>query len=106
MSCTCNAHENQRQPGPLDQCLLCALKHWDAAFNAYNEFRYERRNRNWVRSNVKAIISHTYRQWPAIADIARDLWHVIAERRDGQASAADKLEALGDAIQNELEKEI
>ena len=105
MPCNCNAHEDRNQPGPLDQCLLCALKHWDAAYNAHHEFHYDRRNRDWVRSNIKAIISHTYRQWPAIADLCRDLWHILAENKDATNDISRRLLAIGDAIEDALDIE-
>lgn len=69
---------------PSDQCIACAQKHMDQAWQAYNEHGYELANRRYIRANLRAVVSHTMRDWPEIADEARKLALAIQAAADNQ----------------------
>ena len=56
---------------PMDQCIFCAQKHADEALAAMGEYTYELENRSFVHGSIRAVVNHTFREWPAIAIKAR-----------------------------------
>lgn len=69
---------------PSDQCIACAQKHMDQAWQAYNEHGYGLANRRYIRANLRAVVAHTMRDWPDIADEARKLALAIQAAADNQ----------------------
>lgn len=86
-----------RRPTPITQCLACAQKHLDDAWLAYNEHTYQLTNFRWIRANLRAVVSHTFRAWPDIADLARDLALDIQEFVVSQETF-ERFDALAKAI--------
>ena len=99
MSCAChktsrNAVDAKKQAKPAfasttqptDQCAACAQKHLDQAVSAYFEYSYEAVNRSFIRAQLRAVVNHTYRDWPFIADRARKLALTLQQYRDSRAT--------------------
>jgi len=57
---------------PTEQCIHCACKHMDEAYMLFLEYGYSRENARLCRGNLRAIVLHTYKQWPEIASLARE----------------------------------
>jgi Asp-tRNA(Asn)/Glu-tRNA(Gln) amidotransferase B subunit len=90
VACGCGKSSGRIRPTgrtrPTDQCLFCAQKHIAEAFAAWLEYTYSAENRLWIIGQLRAAVSHTYRDHAAIADMARDLAHVIQQVRDADIS--------------------
>ena len=83
---------------PLDQCLFCAQKHADEALCCMNEFMYEQENRSFVHGSIRAVVNHTFKDWPQIAMVAREsalLWQQakFKEAQDKLKEAAAQIDA-------------
>jgi len=122
MSCNCKKDQNPDQPAvtqavagdwvyqtqreekirPTDQCVSCAQKHFDEAFIAFSECGYEEANRRFVRGSLRAVVLHTFREWPEIGKLARECALLVQEARDKEA--AEKMELLGSIIDAEFYK--
>lgn len=87
---------------PLDQCLFCAQKHADEALAAMNEFMYEQENRSFVHGAIRAVVNHTFKEWPGLAAVARDAALLWQEARFAEAQA--KLREASKLIDLELLK--
>lgn len=79
MGCGCGKHGNHiemeaagRKVEPTEQCLACALKHYDEACVCLREQGYSRDNRHYVHGSLRAIVLHTGLKYPEIAVAARD----------------------------------
>lgn len=86
MACTCHGKAGNpvRLTMPLDQCALCAKKHFDDAYWCYHEFRYTDANRDHVHRQLRAVVNHTWRRWPETAKRVRDLAEIIIQVRDAE----------------------
>lgn len=87
---------------PTTQCIACAQKHLDEAWCAFRERGYARENRRYVRGSLRAIVLHTFREWPAIADLARECALLVQEARDAEAEAP--LERLCEMVDEAFEE--
>lgn len=85
---------------PLDQCLFCAQKHADEALCAMNEFMYEQENRSFVHGSIRSVVNHTFKDWPAIASVAREAALLWQEARFKEAQV--KLKEAAARIDAEL----
>lgn len=113
MSCTCHNHntmatsdakaKHPERPSPTSQCLFCAQKHADEAFVAMNEHSYELENRSFIHGSIRGIVLHTFKENPAIADIARNAALQWQQAHYCQAKAAllKAMSAIDAAIQTE-----
>lgn len=101
MACGCGKSSTRIPPTgrtrPTDQCLFCAQKHIAEAFAAWHEYTYSAENRLWIIGQLRAAVSHTYRDHATIADLARDLAHIIQQVRD--ADISDDWARLAEAMQ-------
>lgn len=87
---------------PTTQCIACAQKHLDEAWCAFRERGYARENRRHVRGSLRAVVLHTFREWPAIADLARECALLVQEARDAEAEAP--LERLCEMVDEAFEE--
>lgn len=86
MGCTCHGAPGipARTTRPLDQCALCAKKHFDDAYGCFHEFRYTDANRDHVHRQLRAVVNHTFQRWPETAKRVRDLAEIIVQARDAE----------------------
>ena len=84
---------------PFDQCAACAQKHLATAIVLLREHSYETENRMAILGNLRAVVDHTSRRWPNIADLARECAHIIQQFRDDDALIAS-LRTLANLIEN------
>jgi len=70
---------------PTTQCIACAQKHLDEAWVQFTEFGYSNENRRFVRGNLRAIVLHTYKEWPDISELARKCALLVQEAKDKEA---------------------
>lgn len=88
MACSCHGGPGNavQVTRPLDQCALCAKKHFDDAYGCYHEFRYTDANRDHVHRQLRAVVNHTFKRWPETAKRVRDLAEIIIQVRDAELS--------------------
>ena len=86
----------ERMTAPMDQCIACAQKHMDQAYSAYFEFNYRSANRRFIRSQLRAVVNHTYDRWPEVAKLARRLALFIQQGNDDDKA----MQKLADVIDN------
>lgn len=88
MPCSCHGGPGNtvQVTRPLDQCALCAKKHFDDAYGCYHEFRYTDANRDHVHRQLRAVVNHTFKRWPETAKRVRDLAEIIIQVRDAELS--------------------
>ena len=72
---------------PTTQCIACAQKHIDEAWECFHEYGYSRENRRHIRGALRAIVLHTYKEWPQIARLARRAALEVQEANDTAAEA-------------------
>ena len=77
--------ETEREVVPTTQCLKCAWKHACEAWECFHEFGYEMANRRHVIGALRAVVLHTYKQWPELAKMARECALLVEEARDSEA---------------------
>lgn len=84
MGCSC--HGTSRKAAdvtrPLDQCAVCAKKHFDDAFGCWSEFLYTEANRDHIHRQLRAAVNHTFRAYPDLARKIRDLAQKILFAQD------------------------
>lgn len=84
MGCSC--HGTSRKAAdvtrPLDQCAVCAKKHFDDAFGCWSEFLYTEANRDHIHRQLRAAVNHTFRAHPDLARRIRDLAQKILFAQD------------------------
>lgn len=73
---------------PTTQCIACAQKHCDEAWECFHEYGYSRENRRHIRGALRAIVLHTYKEWPQIAKLARRAALEVQEANDTAAEAS------------------
>lgn len=73
---------------PTTQCIACAQKHIDEAWECFHEYGYSRENRRHIRGALRAIVLHTYKEWPQIAKLARKAALEVQEANDTAAEAS------------------
>lgn len=73
---------------PTTQCIACAQKHIDEAWECFHEYGYSRENRRHIRGALRAIVLHTYKEWPQIAKLARKAALEVQEANDKAAEAS------------------
>ena len=96
------SRQQEERTRPLDQCLFCAQKHADEALCCMNEFMYEQENRSFVHGSIRSVVNHTFKEWPAIAKVAREAALLWQEARFKEAQ--DRLKAASVLIDAELLK--
>lgn len=84
MACSCHGPDRRHTEvtGPMDQCPVCAKKHFDDAYGCYHEFMYTDANRDHIHRQLRACVNHTFRQWPDLAKKIRDLAQTILFAND------------------------
>ena len=94
MGCGCQNHSKGQQAQnppafeavertrPLDQCIACTQKHICDAWAAYNEYTYENANRAHIMGQLQLAVHHSFRRWREIADMARDISHLVQQGND------------------------
>jgi len=115
MGCGCKEHsrgvtstpatifEAVEKTRPMDQCIACTQKHIADAFAAYSEYTYTATNRAHIMGQLQLAIHHSDHRWRNIADMARELSHLI-QRGDDRAIGprwADIIEAAAEAYGKE-----
>ena len=73
---------------PTTQCIACAQKHADEAWECFHEYGYSRENRRHIRGALRAIVLHTFKEWPQIAKLARKAALEVQEADDAAAEAS------------------
>lgn len=94
--------QKEEKTKPTEQCIACGQKHFDEAYIAFNECGYTEANRRFVRGSLRAVVLHTFREWPEIGKLARECALLVQEARDKEA--AEKMELLGSIIDAEFYK--
>lgn len=95
MACSCNKDRTKTADSginPMTQCIVCAQKHLDEAWECFHEYKYTDANRRHIRGSLRAVVSHTYKDWPNVADLARSVALLIQEAKDQEAEL--KMEEL------------
>jgi len=90
--------EEQDRIKPLEQCCMCASKHYAEALCLLTEYGYEMENRALIQGNLRLIVRHTYKEWKDIASLSRECALLIQEARDDEA--IEKMKTLGEMIEN------
>ena len=69
MGCSCHgaSRKSADVTKPLDQCAVCAKKHFDDAFGCWSEFLYTEANRDHIHRQLRAAVNHTFRAHPDLA---------------------------------------
>ena len=91
MGCSC--HGTSRKAAdvtrPLDQCTVCAKKHFDDAFGCWSEFLYTEANRDHIHRQLRAAVNHTFRAYPDLARKIRDLAQKILFAQDDDSMSEE-----------------
>lgn len=84
MGCSCHgaSRKSADVTKPLDQCAVCAKKHFDDAFGCWSEFLYTDANRDHIHRQLRAAVNHTFRAHPDLARKIRDLAQKILFAQD------------------------
>ena len=84
MSCSCHgaSRKSADVTKPLDQCAVCAKKHFDDAFGCWSEFLYTEANRDHIHRQLRAAVNHTFRAHPDLARKIRDLAQKVLFAQD------------------------
>ena len=115
MGCGCQNHSKGQQAQnppafeavertrPMDQCIACTQKHICDAWAAYSEYTYENANRAHIMGQLQLAIHHSYRRWPNLAGMAREISHLVQAGDDAHIGGKwdDLLEAAATAYYEE-----
>lgn len=94
------ASESEAAITPATQCISCAQKHYDQAWAAFNEAGYAEADRRFLRGELRAVVLHVFREWPEIAQTAREAALLVQEGRDNEA--VPMMDKLGNMIDREF----
>ena len=112
MSCGCGQHRTGR--GPIDrpmrtlpetECVLCGEKHLDTARAWWIEGQvsgYTVENRPSMVGELCAAAFHVWPKDRRLAEILRDIRHLIQNRKEFEVDWLPALEAMDRLVQSEL----
>lgn len=101
MACGCTGHtgaaqtekpqeqrkqEPRQETLPTTQCPACLQKHLDEAWTLFHEYGYADEDRRFIRGNLRAMVLHSYKRWPEIADLSRQIALLVQDARDAEAA--------------------
>ncbi len=94
MSCDCHgdSRKSTLDVKPYDQCLTCARKHVNQAWNAWHEFGHELDNRDFCSAELRAAASHCKYIQPELAMKCREIAKAIELFEDGDI--AERIETV------------
>ncbi len=100
MSCDCHGDSKKSTLNvkPYDQCLMCARKHVNSAWNAWHEFGHELDNRDFCSAELRASASHCKYLQPELAKECRDIAKAIEMFEDG--NLAERIDTVRKGIAN------
>lgn len=123
MGCNCGktkmttvTTENKAQPTPVitepekkvlptEQCIACAQKHMDEAYMLFMEYGYSRENARLCRGNIRAIVLHTYKDFPDIAKLARECALKLQNGTDATKAMKNLCNMIDDAYDKKNKEE-
>ena len=79
------AQEQQLNKLPTEQCVFCLQKHLDEAWVLWHEYGYTNANRRAIRGNLRAMVLHSFKDYPDIAQKARECALLVQDAKDCEA---------------------
>lgn len=86
----------ERRILPSDECVLCAEKHLATAYALAVECGYEGVNRPSIIGQLCLAQWHVYHADAKLAELIRDLRHVVQQRREAEADWMSVLAGIDD----------